>query len=126
TFFHIRPSNRCTLRSAYRANRGSCMTMQIVARSRWRSSKRSITASPFLESFAAAGRSGNRDVFALLDLQVNAGKRVGLDLVCVEDLGDAFEFDQSVVSCHGSVVSSQLSVVSCRLPVIRCPLSFAF
>ena len=43
---------------------------------------------------AAAGRPGNRDVLAGLDLQVNPGERVRLDFVGEEDLGDAVEMDQ--------------------------------
>ncbi len=43
---------------------------------------------------AAARGPGDRDVLALLDLEVDAGERVRLDLVGVEDLGQALELDQ--------------------------------
>ena len=60
---------------------------------------------------AATRRSGDRNVFALLDVEMNAGERVRLDFVGEEDLGDAFEFDETVVSGHWRVVRCQLSVV---------------
>ena len=56
----MRPSNRCTVRSACRAKRWSCVTMQIVAPSRCRSRSNSITASPFLESRLPVGSSASR------------------------------------------------------------------
>ena len=43
---------------------------------------------------AAARGPGDRDVLALLDLEVDAGEGVGLDLVGVEDLAQALEPDQ--------------------------------
>ena len=48
---------------------------------------------------AAAGRAGNGHILALADLQMNAREGVGFDLVGVEDLGDAFEFDEGTVWC---------------------------
>src|SRR5580692_3183003 len=54
------PSNRCTSRCACLANRGSCVTMQIVAPSRCRSASSSMTASPFRESKLPVGSSASR------------------------------------------------------------------
>ncbi len=42
---------------------------------------------------AASRRSGHGDVFALVDVQVDAGEGVGFDFVGQEDLGNAVEFD---------------------------------
>jgi hypothetical protein len=51
---------------------------------------------------------------------VNAGERMRLHFVGVEDLGEIFDFNQVVVGCHSiplfSVVSDQLPVVSDQLP----------
>src|SRR5262249_9656566 len=55
-----RPSKMCTLRSAWRAYRGSCVTMQIVAPDRCSSRSRSITASPLRESRFPVGSSASR------------------------------------------------------------------
>jgi hypothetical protein len=51
---------------------------------------------------AATGRTGNRDVFSPLDLEVNLGQRVGFDLVGQEDLLDTLEANQrlAVGGCH--------------------------
>src|SRR5579863_518125 len=54
------PSNRCTSRWACFANRGSCVTMQIVAPSRCRFCSSSITASPLRESRFPVGSSASR------------------------------------------------------------------
>src|ERR1019366_2543926 len=54
------PSNRWTSRSAWWANRGSCVTMQIVEPSRCRSASRCITASPFFESRLPVGSSASK------------------------------------------------------------------
>ena len=48
--------------------------------------------------FAATGRPGDGDVFALANVEVNAGERVRFDFVGEEDLGDAFEVNEGVVS----------------------------
>src|SRR5690606_15146985 len=55
---------------------------------------------------AAAGRSGNRHVFAARDVEVHAGQRVGFDLVGQEHLLDAVEADQRFVA-HGFVLGSR-------------------
>ena len=55
--------------------------------------------------FAAAGWAGDGDVFALANIEMNARQRVSLDFVGVENLLDAFEFDEGVVYCHWSMVS---------------------
>src|SRR5208283_4669010 len=52
-----RPSNRCTERTAWRANRWSCVTITIVEPVLWRFSSNSMTASPFLESRLPVGSS---------------------------------------------------------------------
>jgi hypothetical protein len=49
---------------------------------------------------AAAGGAGDRHVFALGDVEVDAGEGVGLDLVRVEDLGQALEPDQGGGRVH--------------------------
>ena len=49
---------------------------------------------------AAARRPGDGDVLAALDLEVDPGERVGLDLVGEEDLRDAVEVNQRL---RGSV-----------------------
>src|SRR5258707_10092452 len=54
------PSNRCTSRCACLANRGSCVTMQMVAPSRCRFCNSSITASPLRESRFPVGSSASR------------------------------------------------------------------
>src|ERR1700684_302505 len=54
------PSNRWTSRWACLAKRGSCVTMQMVAPSRWRSDNSSITASPLRESKFPVGSSASR------------------------------------------------------------------
>src|SRR2546423_7821097 len=56
----IKPSNRCTMRSACCAYRGSCVTMQMVAPPRCSSLSSSITASPFVESRFPVGSSASR------------------------------------------------------------------
>jgi len=48
----------------------------------------------------AAGRTGNREVLTLPDLEMHAGKGVSLDLVREEDLGDGFEGDEGAVGVH--------------------------
>src|ERR1700682_80990 len=54
------PSNKCTSLSACLAKRGSCVTMQMVAPSRWRFCSNSITASPLRESRFPVGSSASR------------------------------------------------------------------
>src|SRR3984885_5792161 len=54
------PSNRCTSRCACFANRGSCVTMQMVAPSRCRFCRSSIPASPLRESRFPVGSSASR------------------------------------------------------------------
>ena len=54
---------------------------------------------------AAAGGTGDGNVFALFDVEVDARQRVRLDLVGVENFFDAFQFDEGIVLCHGSVWS---------------------
>src|ERR1035441_8442299 len=54
------PSKRWTSRWAWRAKRGSCVTMQIVEPSRCRSASSCITASPFFESRLPVGSSASR------------------------------------------------------------------
>src|SRR6185436_9820164 len=44
--------------------------------------------------FAAARRSGNRDVIAVVDFQPNAGQGVRLDLVGEEDFFDVVQLNQ--------------------------------
>src|SRR5262249_61296231 len=44
--------------------------------------------------FAAARRSGNGNVLAAVDLDVDAGQRVSLDFVGQEYLGDAIQLDE--------------------------------
>src|SRR5262249_45424832 len=55
-----RPSNKCTMRVAFLAYSGLCVTMQIVAPPWWSSSSRAITWSPFLESRFPVGSSASR------------------------------------------------------------------
>ena len=43
---------------------------------------------------AATGGTGDGDVFPLANVDVNAGERMGLDLIGEKHFGDAFEFDQ--------------------------------
>ena len=45
--------------------------------------------------FSAARWPGDRQILALLDVQMNAGQRVRLHLVGLEDLGHAVHADQS-------------------------------
>ena len=44
--------------------------------------------------FAAAGRTGDGDVFARANIEMNAGERVGFHFVSEEDFGDAVEVNQ--------------------------------
>ena len=44
--------------------------------------------------FAAARRSGDRNVFAVANIEMNAGKRVGLHLVGQKHFRDGVELDQ--------------------------------
>ena len=48
--------------------------------------------------FAATGRSGDRDVFARADIEMNAGERVGFHFVGQEHFRDAVEMDEGVGS----------------------------
>src|SRR5579872_504093 len=48
--------------------------------------------------FARAGRSGDRNVFTLTNLHVHARERVSFDLVCIEDLRNAFHPNQRAIS----------------------------
>jgi len=51
---------------------------------------------------AAAGRSRDGHVFALADVEMDAGQGVGLDFVRVEDLGQALEADKGSGRVHRS------------------------
>ncbi len=51
--------------------------------------------------FAAARGAGDGDVFARLDFQINAGQRVGFDLVGEEDFFDAVEVNERFRFGHG-------------------------
>ena len=54
--------------------------------------------------FAAARRAGDGDVFALVDLHMDAGQRMRLNLVGVEDLRKALNFDQRLIVVHPALL----------------------
>jgi hypothetical protein len=58
--------------------------------------------------FAAAGGTGDRDVFTLGDLKVDSGEGVGFDLVGQENLGHTIEFDEGLAVGGGVVHVSGL------------------
>src|SRR2546428_11356856 len=46
--------------------------------------------------FAATRGAGNREIFALLDIEMDAGKLVRFDFVCIEDFLDIREMNKGV------------------------------
>jgi len=46
--------------------------------------------------FAATRRAGNREIFTLLDVQMDTGERMRLDLVCIENFLDVREVNKGV------------------------------
>ena len=74
--------------------------------------------------FAASRRSGDRNVFSLFDVDVNARESVRLHLVGVENLGDSFEMNECglIVSHFLVALSSVISSVECdrRHPTPTC------
>ncbi len=71
---------------------------------------------------AAAGRAGHGDVLAFGYGEVDAGERVGFDLIRIEDLGEFFDLNQRL-SCFHCVLAPLVALRLFKTDVVRVVVS---